>query len=44
VLTGILANALLGFWWLDPLVALGIAGVCVTEGRKAWQGESCECC
>jgi divalent metal cation (Fe/Co/Zn/Cd) transporter len=44
VLAGILANGLLGFWWLDPLVALGIAGVCVTEGRKAWQGESCECC
>jgi divalent metal cation (Fe/Co/Zn/Cd) transporter len=44
VLSGILANALFAFWWLDPLVALAIAGVCVTEGRKAWQGESCECC
>jgi divalent metal cation (Fe/Co/Zn/Cd) transporter len=45
VLTGILANALIGAWWLDPIVALGIAGVCVAEGRKAWQGESvCECC
>ena len=46
VLTGILlANALLGLWWLDPVVALGIAGVCVNEGRRAWRGESvCECC
>ena len=45
VLTGILGNALLGLWWLDPIVALAIAGVCISEGRKAWQGESvCECC
>jgi divalent metal cation (Fe/Co/Zn/Cd) transporter len=45
VLTGILANALFELWWLDPIVALAIAAVCVSEGRKAWQGESvCECC
>jgi divalent metal cation (Fe/Co/Zn/Cd) transporter len=44
VLTGILANAAFGFWWLDPIVALGIAGVCVSGGRKAWQGETCACC
>jgi len=45
VLSGILANALLGLWWLDPVVALAIAGVCVAEGRKAWQGEAvCDCC
>jgi divalent metal cation (Fe/Co/Zn/Cd) transporter len=43
VLVGLLANALFGIWWLDPLVALGIAGVAVYEGRKAWRGESCSC-
>jgi divalent metal cation (Fe/Co/Zn/Cd) transporter len=43
VLTGLLANALFGIWWLDPIVALGIAGVAVYEGRKAWRGESCAC-
>jgi divalent metal cation (Fe/Co/Zn/Cd) transporter len=45
VLTGILANALFGLWWLDPIVALAIAGACLTEGRRAWQGAAlCECC
>jgi divalent metal cation (Fe/Co/Zn/Cd) transporter len=45
VLSGILANAAFGLWWLDPVVALAIAGVCVSAGRKAWRGESvCECC
>jgi divalent metal cation (Fe/Co/Zn/Cd) transporter len=43
VLAGLLANALLGVWWLDPLVALGIAGVAVHEGRKALRGETCAC-
>jgi divalent metal cation (Fe/Co/Zn/Cd) transporter len=41
VLIGLLANALLGLWWLDPAVALGIAGVAVHEGRKTWRGEGC---
>jgi len=43
VLVGLLANALFGIWWLDPLVALGIAGVALYEGRKTWRGESCAC-
>jgi divalent metal cation (Fe/Co/Zn/Cd) transporter len=43
VLAGLLANTLLGAWWLDPLVALGISALAVTEGRRAWRGESCEC-
>jgi divalent metal cation (Fe/Co/Zn/Cd) transporter len=41
VLAGLLANALVGWWWLDPVVALGIAALAVTEGRGAWRGESC---
>jgi divalent metal cation (Fe/Co/Zn/Cd) transporter len=43
VLIGLLANTLFGLWWLDPLVALGIAVVAVREGRKALRGEICAC-
>jgi divalent metal cation (Fe/Co/Zn/Cd) transporter len=43
VLAGLLANTLLGIWWLDPLVALCIAALAITEGRRAWRGESCGC-
>jgi divalent metal cation (Fe/Co/Zn/Cd) transporter len=41
VLVGLLANTVLGLWWLDPAVALGIAAVAVTEGRETWRGEGC---
>jgi divalent metal cation (Fe/Co/Zn/Cd) transporter len=41
VLAGLLANTLLGWWWLDPVVALGIAGLAVREGVEAWHGEEC---
>ena len=41
VLAGLLANSLFGTWWLDPVVALAIAAPAVTEGRRAWRGESC---
>ena len=34
---------LLGIWWLDPIVALGIATLAVLEGRRAWRGEGCAC-
>jgi len=43
VLAGLLANSLFGLWWLDPLVALGIAALAIRDGRAAWRGESCEC-
>jgi len=43
VLFGLLANALLGWWWLDSVVALGIAGLAIKEGREAWSGEGCAC-
>jgi divalent metal cation (Fe/Co/Zn/Cd) transporter len=41
VLAGLLANALFGWWWLDPVAALFIALVAVREGRETWRGESC---
>jgi divalent metal cation (Fe/Co/Zn/Cd) transporter len=41
LLVGLGLNALLGWWWADPVTAFGIAGVAVKEGRDAWRGESC---
>lgn len=41
VLVGLVANAAVGWWWLDPVVALGVAIVAVIEGREAWRGEDC---
>ena len=41
LLLGLGANALLGWWWADPLAALAIAGVAVQEGRSSWRGEGC---
>jgi divalent metal cation (Fe/Co/Zn/Cd) transporter len=43
LLLGLLANALLGWSWADPVAALVIAGVAVREGIEAWRGETCEC-
>jgi divalent metal cation (Fe/Co/Zn/Cd) transporter len=44
LLVGLVANAAFGWWWADPVVALGIAVVAVREARAAWRGESCDCC
>jgi divalent metal cation (Fe/Co/Zn/Cd) transporter len=41
VLVGLLGNALLGLWWLDPAAALVVAAVAVKEGRESWRGEGC---
>jgi divalent metal cation (Fe/Co/Zn/Cd) transporter len=43
VFAGLAANTLWGAWWLDGVVALGIAGWAVVEGRRAWAGKSCSC-
>lgn len=44
LLIGLLANAVLSWWWADPLAALVIAGVAVRESRDAWRGDACSCC
>jgi len=44
VLVGLAANAAAGLWWLDPVIALGIAALAVREGTDAWRGEGCACC
>jgi divalent metal cation (Fe/Co/Zn/Cd) transporter len=41
LLVGLLANALAGWWWADPLAALVIAAIAVKEGRESWRGEGC---
>ncbi len=39
LLVGIGANALFGFWWADPLAALGMAAFIGREALEAWRGE-----
>ena len=41
LLIGLLANAAVGAWWLDPLIGLLITAVAVKEGLEAWSGEGC---
>jgi divalent metal cation (Fe/Co/Zn/Cd) transporter len=44
LLVGLVANALLGWWWADPLAALPTAAVAAKECVESWRGESCDCC
>jgi len=41
VLVGLAANGVVGAWWLDPVVALGLAAFAVREGRETWNSEGC---
>jgi divalent metal cation (Fe/Co/Zn/Cd) transporter len=41
VLLGLAATAAWGWSWLDPVVALLLAGWAVREGIGAWQGDDC---
>jgi divalent metal cation (Fe/Co/Zn/Cd) transporter len=41
LLVGLVANAILGWWWADPIAALVIAAVAVKEARDAWRGDTC---
>ncbi|HEX4813623.1 MAG TPA: cation transporter [Nonomuraea sp.] len=40
VLAGLWLNTL-GWWWVDPAVALALAAVALREGRRAWRGYAC---
>ncbi|NJD18813.1 MAG: hypothetical protein FIA95_05970 [Gemmatimonadetes bacterium] len=42
LLGGLLLNALLGWWWADPVAALAMAPIIANEGREAWRGEACD--
>ncbi|MDP9069194.1 MAG: cation transporter [Actinomycetota bacterium] len=38
LLGGLILNATVGWWWADPVAALGIAGLALREGLEAWSG------
>ncbi|MEU6711588.1 hypothetical protein ABZ897_08905 [Nonomuraea sp. NPDC046802] len=40
VLAGLWLNTM-GWWWVDPAVAVALAAVAVREGRRAWRGHAC---
>ena len=42
ILVGLGANALAGWWWADPLVALLVAVVAVQAGLRTWRGQGCD--
>lgn len=41
LLGGLLLNALLGWWWADPVAGLAMTPIIANEGREALKGESC---
>lgn len=44
LLGGLVLNATVGWWWADPLAAIGIAVLAFSEGREAWRGDHCDAC
>ena len=46
LLIGLALNAVAGWWWADPVAALGIAVLAALEARRTWTAESLEdtCC
>lgn len=46
VLVGLAANWLLGWWWADPLAAIGVGVLALAEARRTWRAEALEdtCC
>lgn len=46
LLVGLTANAVFGWWWADPVAALGIAALAGREAVEHWRAESLEdtCC
>lgn len=46
LLLGLGANAVLGWWWADPVSAFGIAALAAWEGIRTWRADSLDdtCC
>lgn len=44
LLAGLLLNALLGWWWADPIAGLCMVPIIINEGREALQGKACPDC
>jgi divalent metal cation (Fe/Co/Zn/Cd) transporter len=42
-LVGVGLNALLGWWWADPIAALAMTWFIGKEGLEGWRGEECGC-
>jgi divalent metal cation (Fe/Co/Zn/Cd) transporter len=42
-LGGLGLNAALGWWWADPVAALGMTVFIAREALEAWRGEPCSC-
>ncbi|MFB3813907.1 MAG: cation transporter [Terriglobales bacterium] len=43
LLGGLLLNALLGWWWADPVAALIMSPIIAKEGIEALRGKTCAC-
>lgn len=43
LLLGLALNAILGWWWADPVAALIMVPIIVKEGVEAFRGEACGC-
>jgi divalent metal cation (Fe/Co/Zn/Cd) transporter len=39
LLAGLVLNAAVGWWWADPLAAMGIAALAAREGIENWNGD-----
>lgn len=46
LLVGLALHAVAGWWWADPVAALGVAGVAAFEGVRTWRADALEdtCC
>jgi divalent metal cation (Fe/Co/Zn/Cd) transporter len=41
VVVGLLADLMLGAWWVDAVTSLVIVGFVVKEAREAWSSQEC---
>jgi divalent metal cation (Fe/Co/Zn/Cd) transporter len=44
VVAALIAQLIIGAWWVDAVASLGIVWFLVREGREAWSGECCDHC
>src|SRR5712692_1146500 len=44
LLSGLLLNAVVGWWWADPVAALAMVPIIAQAGREALKGEPCPTC
>lgn len=44
LLAGLLLNAVVGWWWADPVAALAMVPIIVREGVRALRGQQCGDC